>query len=100
MVIHPAACMAKNASSRTQIRGFFLSVSCSPSTNLQSNNRSEWCQFETPGCVIPLLKCPHPYLVRNVPFLCFCICFFLLCPVSGCGRSGTLRRALCGAFRV
>ena len=50
--------------------------------------------------VKPLLKCPLPYLVRNVPVLWFRIFLFLLCSVSGCGRSGTLRRGFCGAFRV
>jgi hypothetical protein len=50
--------------------------------------------------VKPLLKCPHPYLVRNVPFLWFGIWLFLFSSVSGCDRSGTLRRGLCGAFRV
>ena len=52
------------------------------------------------GDVNPILECPHPYLVRNVPFLCFRIWLFLLCSVSGGGWSGTLRRSLCGAFRV
>src|SRR5579872_5100674 len=47
MVMHPAACMARSASSRTQIRGFFFSVSCSLSAITQSNNRSEECQFES-----------------------------------------------------
>src|ERR1019366_6863583 len=50
--------------------------------------------------VKPLLKCPLPYLVRNVPFLWFGIWLFLLCPVSGCDRSAALRRALCGAVRA
>ena len=57
-------------------------------------------QSRIASIVKPLLKCPLPYLVRNVPFLRFGICLFLLCPVSGCGRSGALRRAWCGAFRA
>src|SRR5258707_10660664 len=48
MVIHPDACTTKNATSRPQIRGFFLSFSCSLSPNIEFNNRSPWCQFETP----------------------------------------------------
>src|SRR6266699_4548392 len=52
---------------------------------------------------------PLSNLFKNVPFLtslemspfCFSgIGLLVLCSVSGCGRSGTLRRGLCGAFRV
>src|ERR1700733_5780367 len=85
MVIHPAACMAKKASSSTQVRGFFLSVSCSLSVTIQSNNRSEQCQFETPG---GKMYDSHSWLSA-----------FALPRLKGTAKSGCPTRIAAGPFR-